>query len=122
MAALRRKHCNTLPSCSVCGGGLLETLDELYAPALEVQRKWHTATRNLCPGDVVIVADKNTLRGDYRLALVQDVFPGEDGKVRKVTVKYKSYRTGEKVHEYRGARDTVVSRAVQRLALLVPVD
>ena len=95
---------------------------ELYAPALVVQRKWHTATRNLCPGDVVIVADKNTLRGDYRLALVQDVFPGEDGKVRKVTVKYKSYRTGEKVHEYRGARDTVVSRAVQRLALLVPVD
>ena len=95
---------------------------ELYAPALVVQRKWHTATRNLCPGDVVIVADKNTLRGDYRLALVQDVFPGEDGKVRKVTVKYKSYRTGEKVHEYRGARDTVVSRAVQRLALVVPVD
>ena len=71
---------------------------------------------------MVIVADKNTLWGDYRLALVQDVFPREDGKVRKVTVKYKSYRTGEKVHEYRGAKDTVVSRAVQRLALLVPVD
>ena len=70
----------------------------------------------------MIVADKNTLRGDYRLALVQDVFPGKDGKVRKVIVKYKSYRIGEKVHEYRGARDTVVSRAVQRLALLVPVD
>ena len=95
---------------------------ELYAPALVVQRKWHTATRNLRPGDVVIVADKNTLRGEYRLALVRDVFPGEDGRVRKVTVQYKSYRTGEKVHEYRGARDTVVSRAVQRLALLVPVD
>ena len=95
---------------------------ELYAPALVVQRKWHTASRNLRPGDVVIVADKNTPRGDYRLALVKDVFPGEDGKVRKVTVQYKSYRTGERVHEYRGARDTVVSSAVQRLALLVPVD
>ena len=87
-----------------------------------LQRKWHTASRNLCPGDVVILADKNTLRGDYRLALVKDVFPGEDGKVSKVTVQYKSYRTGERVHEYRGARDIVVSRAVQRLALLVPVD
>ena len=98
---------------------------ELYAPALVVQRKWHTASRNLRPGDVVIVADRNTLRGDYRLALVKDVFPGEDGKVRKVTVQYKSYHTAERVHEYRGARDTVkdaVSRAVQRLALLVPVD
>ncbi|KAL9987899.1 hypothetical protein ACROYT_G002279 [Oculina patagonica] len=53
---------------------------ELYAPALVVHRKWHTATRNLRPGDVVIVADKNTLRGDYRLALVKDVFPGGDGQ------------------------------------------
>lgn len=56
----------------------------------------------------MIVADKNTLKGDYRLALVKDEFPGEDGKVRTVTVQYKSYRTGERVHEYRGTRDTVV--------------
>lgn len=62
--------------------------------------------------DVVIVADKNTLRGDYRFALVKDVFPRKDGKVHKVTVQYKSYRTGERVHEYRDARDTAVSRAV----------
>lgn len=33
---------------------------ELCVPALVVQRKWHTARRNLCPGDVVTVADKNT--------------------------------------------------------------
>lgn len=33
---------------------------ELYAPTLIVQRKWNTASRNLKPGDVVIVADKNT--------------------------------------------------------------
>ena len=38
-----------------------------------VQGKWHTASHNLRPGDVVIVADKNTLRGDYCLALVKDV-------------------------------------------------
>ena len=65
------------------------------------------------------MADKNTLRGEYRLALVRDVFPGEDGRVRRVIVHYKSYHTGKSVHEY---RDTVVSRAVQRLSLLVPVD
>ena len=93
---------------------------ELYVPTLLVQCKWHTERRNLRPGDVVIVADKNTLRGDYRLALVKEVFPGEDRKVRRVAIQYKSYRTGERAHEFRGARDTVVSRAVQRLALLVP--
>ena len=42
----------------------------------------------------MIVADKNTLKGDYSLALVKDVFPGEDGKVYNVTVQYKSYCTG----------------------------
>lgn len=95
---------------------------ELYAPTLVVQKKWHTSSRNLRPGDVVIVADKNTFKGDYRLALVKEAFPGKDGKVRRVTVQYKSYRTGERPHEYRGGTDIVVSRAAQRLALLVPAD
>jgi len=57
---------------------------ELCAPGLIVQQKWHTASRNLRPGDVVIVADKNSLRGSYRLGLVREVFPGSDGRVRKV--------------------------------------
>ena len=95
---------------------------ELYAPCLVVQRKWRTPCRNICPGDVVIVADKNTLRGEYRLAVVKEVFPGPDGKVRKATVQYKKYRTGEPLREFRGAENVVVTRAVQRLALLVPVE
>ena len=93
---------------------------ELYAPTLLVQRKWHTACRNLRPGDVVIVADRNVLRGNYRLAMVKEVFPGQDGKVRRATVQYESYRTSEKIREYRGAENVVVSRAKQRLSLLAP--
>ena len=50
---------------------------ELYAPALVVQRKWHTATRNLCLGDVVIVADKNTLRGIIAWRLCKMCFQGK---------------------------------------------
>ena len=57
------------------------------------------------------------------MALVKEVFPGEDRKVRRVAIQYiKSYLSGERAHEYRGARDTVVSRAVQRLALLVSAE
>jgi len=67
-------------------------------------------------------SDCCTLRANYRLALVKEAFPGEDGKVRRVTIQYKSYRTGEIAHEYRGATDALVTRAVQCLALLVPVD
>ncbi|XP_031560858.1 uncharacterized protein LOC116296887 [Actinia tenebrosa] len=95
---------------------------ELYAPSLVVRRKWHTSNRNLLPNDVVIVADKNTFRGEYRLGLVKEVFPSKDAKVRRVTVTYKNYQVEEDVREYKGAKDVTVSRAVQRLALLVPVD
>ena len=45
---------------------------ELYAPALVIRRQWDTTTRNLRPGDVVIIADKNTVRGEYRLGLVRE--------------------------------------------------
>jgi len=69
----------------------------------------------------VIIAGKNTLRGEYRLGEVKDVFQCKDGKVRQVTVRYKCYKVGEKVQNYSGARD-VVSRSFHRLALLVPVD
>ena len=99
-----------------------EKWKELCAPALLVQRKWHKNSRNLMPGDVVLVLDNNTLRSEYRLGLVHQVFPGADGKVRKVSVAYKNYKVGEKTCEYSGAKNTIVTRSVQRLALLVPVN
>jgi len=114
-----KQHCHRYHLVQYVVEDFWKRWTELCAPALVVQRKWYTARRNLRSGNVMIVADKNTLRGDYCLALVKDVFPGEDGKVRKLTVQSKSYRTGERVHEHMGARDTVVSRAVQRIALLV---
>ena len=68
---------------------------QLYAPTLVVRRKWHVNTRNLRPGDVVIGADNNVLRGSYRLGLVQEVFPDEDVKVRRVLVKNKNFRVAK---------------------------
>jgi hypothetical protein len=94
---------------------------ELYAPVLVRQAKWHRRSVNLCPGDVVVVADSNSVRGRYNLAIVKEVFPGIDGLVRKVIVQYKNYKVGERVHEYTGSKEVVVSRSVRRLALLVPV-
>ena len=48
--------------------------------------------------------------------------PSSDGHVRRVRIAYKNYRVGEQLREYKGTRDTEVERAVQRLALLVPVE
>ena len=55
-----------------------------------IQRKWNVHTCNLRLGDVVIVADRNVLRDEYRLGIVKEVF----GKVRRVLVTYKNFRVG----------------------------
>jgi hypothetical protein len=52
---------------------------QLYAPSLIVRRKWHVITRNLRPGDIVMIADKNVMRGEYRLGVVKEVFLDQDG-------------------------------------------
>ncbi|CAB4043171.1 Hypothetical predicted protein [Paramuricea clavata] len=102
---------------------VLEEMDGVIRPNLGYSCKWNTANRNLRPGDVVIIADRNTLRGDYRLGIVQEVFPSQDGKVRRVNVMYKNFQIGEKVQKYKGHNEAViVSRSAQRLSLLVPVD
>ena len=95
---------------------------QLCAPSLVLQSKWHTSRRNLKPGDVVLVVDSSVLRSEYRLAVIREVFPGDDHKVRKVSLSYKIYKVGESVAQYSGAKDQVVTRSVQRLVLIVPVD
>lgn len=94
---------------------------EYCAPALVIRKKWHVSCRNLQVGDVVIVSDSNAHRGEYKLGVVKDVFPSGDGKVRRVRLSYKNYKTGD-ILCYSGTPDVTVTRSVQRLALLVPID
>ena len=94
---------------------------ELVAPMLLRQHKWFGTHRNMEVGDVVLVADSNAVRGEYRLAVVTQTHPSQDGCVRSVTVSYKTHKVGESVRRYEGVPYTSVRRGVQRLALLVPV-
>ena len=93
----------------------------LYAPTLVHQSKWYQESRGILEGDVVIVPDSNTLRGEYRLARVVKVVPSRDGVGRRVVIAYKNFKPGEPVTQYNGAKDTTVERALQGLSLLVPV-
>ena len=95
---------------------------ELYIPTIISQRKWTKDFRDLVPGDIVLVCDSNSLRGQYTIARVKEVFPGKDGKVRTVSLIYKNFKTGEKLRDYHGSSSRVIIRSVQRLALLVPVQ
>ena len=78
-----------------------------------VRQKWHTRNRNVKVGDIVMIQDANQVRGKWKLGRVSTADPSlRDGYVRNVEVEYKS-----------GTREfTKVTRPVQRLVVVVPVD
>ena len=94
---------------------------ELYVPSLVKQTKWVNPGRNLEPGDIVLIAERG-FKAEYRLAQVVEAFPGSDGQVRKVSLRYKNFKPDEPTEVYKGATDTVITRAVQKLALIVPLE
>ena len=69
----------------------------------------HTMKRNLKIGDIVLIQDSNQIRGQWKLGKVSEVFPGEDGIVRKVHVTYKNPKQGEPAN--RGAPRACVGGA-----------
>ena len=73
-------------------------------------------------GDVVLIQDPNQVRGNWRLGIVSRVYPGDDGRVRRVEVQYKNPKPGEAVGKYQGRGYVTVQRAVNRLIVLVPAD
>jgi hypothetical protein len=59
-----------------------------YMPELRTKKKWKELNPNLSEGDLVLELDKYVPRGEWRLAIVQEVLPSLDKKVRKVQIKY----------------------------------
>ena len=79
-------------------------------PNMLIQPKWHTEQRNCRKGDVVLVQDLNSVRGQWKMALVEEAIISMDGKVRRVLVSYKSPENTR----------ITVERPVQKLIVLVP--
>ena len=93
----------------------------LYAPTLVRQTKWKSVQDDLKAGDIVLVLDQNALRGEYKIARVENVLPSHDGHIRSATLSYKRFKAGEKPHIYNGGSDVQITRSVQRLVRLVEV-
>ena len=91
---------------------------KLYFPTLVVMQKWHTAKRNLAVGDVVMIEDSNTLRGQWRLGRVAEVYPDSEGLVRNVSVLVK---TDGPEADYDGSKATYIKRHANKVVVLVPV-
>ena len=85
-----------------------------FFPSLLIRQKWHTARRNVKVGDIVIIQDSGMLRGKWKMGRVVEASPSlRDGFVRNVQVTYRNPNH---------TANTTVTRAVQRLIVLVPVD
>ena len=91
-------------------------------------KRWHTHyfdslivdvdKRNLQVGDIVLVPDNKSSKGDWKIAEVSKADPGPDSRVRDVVLRYKTQ--DDKV--YTGASDIEISHPVHRLVVIVPIE
>ncbi|CAM1323262.1 Uncharacterised protein r2_g3176 [Pycnogonum litorale] len=57
-----------------------------YIQSLQSRNKWQQESRNLKPGDIVLMKDQESHRNNWPLGIVKKVFPSSDGGVRKTSV------------------------------------
>jgi hypothetical protein len=70
-----------------------------YIPELQRRSKWLKNQRNFCIGDLVLIADQNTPRNIWPMAIVTGVNQSSDGLIRTVKVKTKSAELIRPVHK-----------------------
>ncbi|KAK3086079.1 hypothetical protein FSP39_013163 [Pinctada imbricata] len=58
-----------------------------FLQSLQTRRKWKDENDNLSVGDVVLLKEKDAKRNAWPTAIIEEVFPSADGKVRKVNVR-----------------------------------
>ena len=91
-----------------------------YLQDLQSRQKWVRTQRNLAIGDIVISKEIDDVRSRWPLARVTEVYPSEDGLVRKVKIRMADGLLNDK--GVRQRRPTELCRPVQKLVLLLPVD
>ena len=58
-----------------------------FSPNLQPRNKWFKERENLSIGDIVLMIDKATPLSTWNLAVVDPVYPGTDGLVRRAKVR-----------------------------------
>ena len=91
-------------------------------PDWVTQQKWMEDGRNLQVGDVVLVHGPGPLKRKYFLAKVDLVKQSDDGKVRSCTIGHAVFPKKSKPDCVHGRRWIQVTRSVQRLSLILPVE
>jgi len=81
-----------------------------YLQTLQARSKWQREHCNIKINDIVLVRD-SVPRNRWPYGIVENVFPNEDGKVRKVCIRM-----------YNEGKLTVLTRPISELVLLVESD
>jgi len=89
-----------------------------YLPTLLVRQKWHHKKRNLSCGDVCLVEDQNSYRGDWRIGQVKKVFPDKNEVVRNVELAVAQKYDGQGNYTFKSP--SMMKRHVSRVIVLVP--
>lgn len=58
-----------------------------WLPSLNRRKKWHKEKVDLKVDDLVLVMEKDVVRGQWPLGRIKEVFPGPDGHIRVVKIK-----------------------------------
>ena len=60
-----------------------------WVPELRRRKKWNRLCRNFEVGDLVLVIENDTPRGQWNLGRIEETYKGSDGQVRTVKLKIK---------------------------------
>ncbi|XP_046547595.1 uncharacterized protein LOC124257539 [Haliotis rubra] len=58
-----------------------------YLHTLQARRKWFDSKPNIEQGDVVLLREKDTVRNEWPIGLVENAIQSEDGKIRKAVIR-----------------------------------
>ncbi len=79
-----------------------------YLQHLQLRQKWNKEKRQIQVGDIVLLKDDDLVRNLWRIARVTDTRPGEDGHVRKVSLRM--------------ADSSELERPIHKLVVLIEKD
>ena len=78
-----------------------------FLSSINKHNKWKYPSRNVKPGDIVVLQESGTVPTKWPLGRVLETHPGQDNLVRVVTLK-----TAQGVYK----------RPVSKIAVLLPMD
>ena len=90
------------------------------SPGLVIRQKWHRKGRNLQKGDLVMICESSKIKAKYKLAIVATADCDRDGVVRSTSLRYVNVR--KDVNGDYKSTVVYVTRSVQRLILILPVE